>query len=74
MRTFALFGAKTSDFSNFMVCPYGQVGRGNFSRFCEDVLNGRPFFSRFGHNVSKWSGREKQSVIMAAPEKISSLL
>jgi len=43
---------KTSDFSKFMVCPYGQGGRGSasadkrervkFSRFCADFLYGRP--------------------------------
>jgi len=26
MQTSALFGAKTSDFSKFMVCPHGQGG------------------------------------------------
>jgi len=47
MRTSILFGAKTSDFSKFMVCPHGQGMRGlnqcglrergiNFSRFCAD--------------------------------------
>jgi len=28
LQTSALFGAKTSDFSKFMVCPYGQEGAG----------------------------------------------
>jgi len=28
MRTFALFGAKTSDFSKILVCLHGQGGRG----------------------------------------------
>jgi len=28
MRTSALFGAKTSYFSKFTVCPHGQDGRG----------------------------------------------
>jgi len=28
MRTFALLGAKTSDFSKGYVCPQGQGGRG----------------------------------------------
>jgi len=27
-RTSALFGAKTSDFSKFMMCPHGQGGEG----------------------------------------------
>jgi len=26
MQKSELFGAKTSDFSKFMVCPHGQVG------------------------------------------------
>jgi len=54
VRMSALFGAKTSDFSKFMVCPNGQGGRRlsqykhfvdkggvNFSRFCADVLSVR---------------------------------
>jgi len=56
MRTSALFWAKTSDFSKFIVCPHGQRGREvepvrtffgqggreiNFLRFCENVLYGR---------------------------------
>jgi len=28
MRMSALFGAKNSDFSKFMVCPHGQGGKG----------------------------------------------
>jgi len=28
MRTCALFGAKPTDFSKFMVCPHKQGGRG----------------------------------------------
>jgi len=51
VRTF--WCKKASDFSKFMVCPYGQEGGGevelvcrfcqqkrsvNFSRFCEDVF------------------------------------
>jgi len=56
MRTSALFGAKTPDFSKFMVCSHGQGERWlsqcghfsdkgervNFSRFSADVLYGRP--------------------------------
>jgi len=48
----ALFGAKTLDFSKFMVCPHGQRGLSqyrhladkgvNFSQFCADVLYERP--------------------------------
>jgi len=53
MRTSAIYGAKTSNFWKFMVCPNGKGGKGlsqwdifwtrevNFSRFCVDVLNGR---------------------------------
>jgi len=54
MRMPAVFGKKTSDFSKFMVCPFGQRGlvhcghfsdkmEGvNFLRFCADVFYGRP--------------------------------
>jgi len=44
MRTYALFGAKTSDFSKVMVCAHGQGGV-NFSRYCADALYGRPLIS-----------------------------
>jgi len=30
LRTFALFGAKTSNFSKFLICPQEQEGRGVF--------------------------------------------
>jgi len=59
MRMFALFDAKTSDFSKFMVCPQDNEGRGlsqcghfadknggvNFLRFCADVRYGRPLYT-----------------------------
>jgi len=58
MRTSALFGAKTPDFSKFMASPYGQRrgveplqtffgqgGGGHFLRFCADVFFGRPIFN-----------------------------
>jgi len=55
MWTSGLFGATTSDFSKFLVCPYRQGGevvepertRGSgstFLRFCADVLYERPLF------------------------------
>jgi len=34
MRTSALLGAKTSDFSKFMVCPHGQGGIETVRTFC----------------------------------------
>jgi len=37
MRTSALFGAKTFDFSKFMVCPHGQGGEGGRKRGVEPV-------------------------------------
>jgi len=52
---------KPSDFLKFMVCPHGQEGREiqpvrtffgqggkgvNFSRFCVDVVYGRPLMKR----------------------------
>jgi len=49
---------ETKDFSKFMACPHGQGGlskkdifrtrgkRINFSRFCADVLYGRPLRSQ----------------------------
>jgi len=54
MRTFALFGAKTAEFSKFKVCPHRQGGLSqcrhfvdkevgvNFLRFSADVFYGRP--------------------------------
>jgi len=62
MRTSALFGAKTSDFSKFMVCLHGQGGDGvdqvltfcgqgggvNFLQFCADVFYGRPLSHQHG--------------------------
>jgi len=41
MRMSALFGAKTSDFSKFLICPHGQGKGVNFSRFCANVFYGR---------------------------------
>jgi len=60
MRTSTLFGAKTSDFSKYIVCPHEQGGRGlsqcghfvgkeeggNFSRFCADVFYGRSLIEK----------------------------
>jgi len=56
MRTFALFGAKTLDFSKFMVCPHSArtraEGEVNFSRFCADVFYGRPI-SKLSYHLLK---------------------
>jgi len=35
MRTSTLFGAKTSDFSKFMVCPHGQGRVEPLRTFCD---------------------------------------
>jgi len=35
MRTSAIFGAKTSDFSKFMVCPHGQEGLSQCGYFAD---------------------------------------
>jgi len=60
LRTSALFGTKTSDFSKFKVCPQGgeagwasadisQIrGKVKFSRFCVDVFYGRPLIEKLG--------------------------
>jgi len=39
MRTFALFGAKISEFSKFIECPHGQGGEGvELSEYNEDSI------------------------------------
>jgi len=49
MRTSELFGAKTSDFMKFMVCPHTdsadilQFYRRGGGQFCADVFYGQPF-------------------------------
>jgi len=42
MRTSALFGAKTKDFSKFMMCPHGQGARGGqfFAVLCGHLMDG----------------------------------
>jgi len=58
MRTSALFDAKTSDFSKFVICPYGQGGLSqcehfadkggegiSISRFSADVFDRRPLMN-----------------------------
>jgi len=53
---------KTPDFSKFMVCPHGEGGRGlrqcgdfTFSRFCADVLYGRPLIKLIKTDLKKKS-------------------
>jgi len=63
----AYFGAKTSDFSKFMVCPHGQERlsqcdifrkRVEGCQFFADVFNGRPLTLKFSliiiHNSIKF--------------------
>jgi len=50
MRTSALFGAKTSDFSKLMVCPHGQ---GRVDQFFA-ILCGRLLWTVPDYMYLKW--------------------
>jgi len=43
MRKSALFGAKTSDFSKFILCPHGQGGWSQCGHFADKGKEGQCF-------------------------------
>jgi len=50
MWTSTIFGAKTSEFSKFMVCPHGQGGESGLSQ-CRNFANKEVNFSRYCTDV-----------------------